>query len=87
MGIRDDGESAVGIRVEAVVDEGEEGGAVRGSDESVCIIGLEARGCDKRASGEIRVGEEEEEILVVHCQSRFPHVGLCATVTTTRAQH
>lgn len=64
MGIRDDGESAVRVRVEAVVDESEEGGAVRGCEESVCVVGFETGGGDERARREIRVGEEEEHVVV-----------------------
>ena len=64
MGIRDDGKSTVRIRVEAVVNEAEEGGPLRGCEKSVCTVGLETGGGDERASREIRVGEEEEHVLV-----------------------
>lgn len=50
--------------MEAIVDEAKEGGAVRGCEKSVRIVRLETGGGDERASGEIRVGEEEEHVLV-----------------------
>lgn len=51
------------------MDEGEEGGAVGVCEKAVCVVGLETGGGDERTSGEIRVGEEEEHVLVVHGKS------------------